>query len=95
MTLCPDLPIPGMCTSEMFYFNVKGSMNKKDVKLVAVLSGITDPCDGNSNQCVCFNNDTHTQTWQSMKQDYPSFFLPTKYYLFQISADFWVAVFCF
>ena len=83
----PDLPNPGMYGSQMFYFNIKGSMNKKDVKLVAPLSSIDHPCDGKSNPCVYFDND-NTQTWISMKHH--PFFFPTKYHLLQICADFWV-----
>ena len=88
-----DLPIPGMHGSRMFYFNIKGSMNKKNVKLVAFLSTrVINPTRSEQsppNQCVYFDND-NTQTWQSMKYYPKKWNLPTKYHLSRICCDFWV-----
>ena len=89
LTMGNDLPHPGMNASRMFYFNIAGSTNQKDVKLVAFLSnsvefGGTDQC------CAYFDNDV-TQSWQSMKYHRLKWELPTKYDLFCMASDFWVS----
>ena len=56
MTICSDLPSPGIDASVMFYFNIYGSMNKKDVKLVAFISN-SGCISQKPNKCVYFDND--------------------------------------
>ena len=80
----------GMFGSVMFYFNLKGSTNKKDVKLVACLGDQSTLNMGNL--FVYFDND-NTNTWQNMNGNQRfKWDLLNKSYYTQMSCDFWVSV---
>ena len=62
MEFGPNLPDKGMKESILFYFNIKGSKDKKDVKLVAYLNGhfayLTNNDNDNNN-----NNEKNQKQW--------------------------------
>ena len=91
LTMCDSLPSPGIVRGyHLFYFNIRGSMNKKDVKLVALLSAslfrspIFFP-----NKLVYFDND-FTNQWQSMKYHSLKWKFNDKYHHLNMWLDFWV-----
>ena len=90
-----NLPKPGIDGCQLFYFNIQGSMNKKDVKLIALLSHIKYSKHNIPNQCVYFDND-HTQTWKTFNDHFlfaKQWQLPIQNPLILPSIDF--LVFCF
>ena len=98
MTMGPNLPNTQMNVSQMFYFNIKGSMNRKDVKLVAFLKTLMSPrheivehtMNDPTNECIYFDND-NTQSWQSMeKHNRLKWQLQIPYSLIGVSAHLWV-----
>ena len=89
LTFGADLPYPGILASKMFYFNIAGSNNQKDVKLVAFLSHPSFNC----NECVYFDNDI-TNQWQSMQYHPLKWNLPTQFPFFTINLEFLVNFCC-
>ena len=84
MTVGRNLPENRMCDCAMFYFNIKGSTNKKDVKLVAFLR----------DTFAYFDNDI-TNTWQRIHIDNFRRFkwtLEINRSIAQLSCDFWVCI---
>ena len=93
LTMGCNLPTPGILDSQMFYFNIAGSMKQNHVKLMALLSNVRMSRNGYPIDCVYFDNDK-TQTWKK-KEESKCFQFPHKYHINHICLDFWVLLFCF
>ena len=92
LTMCDKLPSPGIIGGYLlFYFNIRGSTNKKDVKLIALLSAaflLRSPIFF-PNKLVYFDND-YTNQWQPMKYHPLKWKFNDKCHHLDMWLDFWV-----
>ena len=84
------LPNPGLLESKIFYFNIAGSNNARDVKLIAFLSN--DLSNG-SNQCVFFDNE-NDKIWLPFNDNLSQWQLPTTAHFSYVCLDYWVLIAC-
>ena len=85
LTIGCQLPENGMYYQGMFYFNILGSMDKNDIKLIAMIN------DNNEKTKFIFLNNEN-KTWQNMKDD-KQWIFPIQNYISDFGIDYWVCVF--
>ena len=85
LTIGCQLPENGMFCQGMFYFNILGSMDKNDIKLIAMIN------DNNEKTKFIFLNNEN-KTWQNMKDD-KQWIFPIQNNISRFGIDFWVCVF--